>query len=80
MLRGLCREIRPGFGAAQAAFEAGSFPRFAKQFVIAGMVAQLFDNLVGRNEVNSSDFLSNKPERCKKSPGRDAGRKSGLIL
>jgi hypothetical protein len=28
-------------------------------------IAQLIDNLVGRNEVITSDFLSNKPERLK---------------
>jgi hypothetical protein len=50
---------RLGRRDSQTAFEAGSFPCFAKQFVIAWKVAQLFDNLVGRNEVNSSDFLSN---------------------
>ena len=37
--------------------------RFAKQFVIVQWPAQLFDNLVGRNEVITSDFLSNKPEQ-----------------
>ena len=43
----------------ETAFEAGSPPGFAEQSVIAWVVAQMFDNLVGRNEVNSSDFLSN---------------------
>ena len=37
----------------------------AGQLVIVHSIAQLFDNLVGRNEVITSDFLSNKPERSK---------------
>ncbi len=55
-------------------FVAGAFERLSRP-VMAGSygairyrsaVTQLIDNLVGRNEVITSDFLSNKPERPKR--------------
>jgi hypothetical protein len=50
------------FRYLETAFEAGSVSIFAKLFVIVEISAQLFDNLVGRNEVIRQTLSNNRSD------------------